>query len=48
MQAAAPAAPVVVQDFDASEAQELEAMVEAEREELGEEDDLLAREAPQE
>lgn len=43
----APATPVVVQDFDASEAQELEAMVEAEREELGE-DDLLAREAPQE
>lgn len=42
--------PVAVQDFGAPEAGELEAMVEAEREEFEElgEGDLLAREAPQE
>lgn len=44
----APSAPITVQDFDASEAEVLEAMIEAEREELGADDDLLAREAPQE
>ena len=42
-----PAETITVQALDASEAEELEAMVEAERDAFGE-DDLLAREAPQE
>ena len=42
-----PAETITIQTLDASEAEELEAMVEAERDEFGE-DDLLAREAPQE